>query len=83
MAIRTFTGTGAVQAMGGNGVSAVLTNAGGGGGGGGGTISIVTENDTTTTSLTFSVNGGAAGGGQGTGVSGNAGSVGRIYKLRS
>ena len=79
---RSLTGTGVIRAKGGNGGQPAGGNRGGGGGGGGGCISTVTENDVTMTSLTFDVSGGTGNSGSGTGVSGNNGSAGRIFRVR-
>jgi hypothetical protein len=78
---RSLTGTGTISAKGGNGGTPAAGNRGGGGGGGGGIIVTLTENDTTLTSLTFNVSGGLGGSGTGTGVTGNVGSNGRIYRV--
>lgn len=83
IAARTLTGSGTLRANGGNGFSAPGANGGGGGGGGGGVIVTISQNDVTATSLVFQVNGGNPGTGNGTGLSGSAGSNGRTYKLRS
>jgi hypothetical protein len=80
---RNIFGTGIIRANGGNGADAVGANAGGGGAGGGGAIAVISENDIDSTSLTLQVNAGVNGTGNGTGANGNAGTVGRIYKLRS
>lgn len=80
---RSLTGSGLICACGGNGASAPGVNGGGGGAGGGGVIITITENDVTATGLTLSVAPGTVGSGNGTGLSGNAGTVGRIYRLRT
>lgn len=83
VSFKTITGSGTISAIGGTGGNAVGANAGGGGGGGGGAVVLISDNDTTATSLTVSVAGGSGGGGAGTGLSGAAGSAGRIYRIRA
>ena len=81
---KSVTGSGAINAKGGNGFSPITGgNKGGGGGGGGGIIAIISENDVTATSLTLSVAGGLGASGTGTGASGANGSNGRIYLIRA
>jgi hypothetical protein len=79
---RSVTGTGLFRANGGAGGTPAGGNRGGGAGGGGGVIAFVTENDTTMESFTVTVSGGVGSSGTGTGVVGNNGSVGRIYRVR-
>lgn len=83
IAAKTLTGAGTIRANGGIGGNAPIANGGGGGGGGGGAVVFITDNDTTATSLVIQVNGGLGGGGAGNGVTGSAGSVGRIYRVRT
>lgn len=79
---RTIFGTGAFHVHGGNGGTPVAGNRGGGAGGGGGVLVLVSENDTTATSLTVSSGGGLGSSGTGSGVVGNNGSPGRVYRVR-
>lgn len=78
-----ITGTGQINAKGGNGFTPITGgNKGGGGGAGGGIIVCISENDVTTTSLALSVSGGLGAPGVGTGANGVNGTVGRIYLVR-
>lgn len=82
VAVPTMTGTGAIQARGGNGGTAVASdNAGGGGGGGGGMVVLIYSTGANT--QTIDANGGTGGGGSSgdaTGSGGNGGS-GYVYKV--
>lgn len=81
---RSITGTGQINARGGNGYTPITGgNKGGGGGGGGGVICTISENLISATSLTLSVSGGLGVSGTGTGASGSNGSTGRIYNVRA
>ena len=81
---KSVTGTGAINAKGGNGFSPITGgNKGGGGGAGGGVIVIISENDVSLSGLTLSVAGGLGASGTGTGASGANGSNGRIYLVRA
>lgn len=79
----SITGTGQINAKGGNGFTPITGgNKGGGGGGGGGIIACISENDVTATSLVLSVAGGFGASGVGTGATGQNGTIGRIYYVR-
>ncbi len=74
----TITGTGSIEAIGGDGAPGQVVNGGGGGGGGGGVAIIVTD---TATAISTDMSGGAGGAGIGTGVAGTAGSTGTVVKI--
>lgn len=75
-----ITGSGTWRAKGGNGGTPSTGNRGGGAGGGAGVVCFVSENDTS--GLATDVTGGIGSSGTGTGVTGNNGSVGRVYRVR-
>jgi len=78
-----LTGTGQIKAVGGAGFTPITGgNKGGGGGGGGGIINLISENNVAATSLVMNVSGGAGASGVGTGVTGQNGTIGRIYYVR-
>ncbi len=83
IAARTLTGSGTITARGGAGAAAPGVNGGGGGGGGGGVIVTITANDVSLTPLIITVAGGTPGTGNGTGVAGASGGVGRSYLGRA
>lgn len=79
----SITGTGKIKAVGGAGYTPITGgNKGGGGGGGGGIVALISENNIAATSLTINVSGGAGASGVGTGVTGQNGTIGRIYYVR-
>jgi hypothetical protein len=84
---RTFAGTGAIQARGGNGGNATIGNTGGGGGGGGGVVIVISNSVTlglpnnSISGQTIDANGGAAGASHGTGTAAQAGTAGTVVLI--
>lgn len=78
---KTATGSGAIEAKGGNGFTATTGNCGGGGGGGGGAIVYVSQTPLSSTSITTSVAAGTKGNGVGTGTNGSDGTAGRVIEV--
>ena len=78
----SITGSGNLNANGGDGADGVAGHAAGGGGGGGGVIVTVSINDFTATSITTSVVGGTGGSGSGSGQNGVNGTAGRTFHNR-
>ncbi len=78
---KTITGSGSIEAKGGNGAAGTGGNAGGGGAGGGGFVVVISDSDIS--SLTINVGGGTGGSGAGSGSAGGNGSVGFISRIRN
>ena len=78
---KTITGSGSIEAKGGNGAAGTGGNAGGGGAGGGGFVVVISDSDIS--SLTINVDGGIGGSGAGSGSAGGNGSVGFISRIRN
>jgi hypothetical protein len=80
---RVITGTGSIQARGGDGNTRVTGNVGGGGGGGGGVVIVVSSSVSAgaITGQTIDANGGARGTGVGTGSNGVVGSSGTVILI--
>jgi hypothetical protein len=75
---KTITGTGAINAIGGNGGNATIGNCGGGGAGSGGVIIIHTLMNPTSFTISANVNGGTPGTGIGSGGTGSMSAAGII-----
>jgi hypothetical protein len=75
---KTISGSGAIEAKGGNGRTPTVGNCGGGGGGGGGGIFLVYNSKT---GITTDVSGGVKGNGVGTGANGSDGSTGVVIEF--
>ena len=82
IAAKSLSGSGSIQALGGNGNDSPTVDTGSGGGGGGGALIIITGNDATAVGMTYAVTGGVAGTPNG-GTSGDAGSDGNIFYVRN
>lgn len=77
---KIITGTGTIQAKGGDGGDGDILGCGGGGAAGGGLIILVTSEAIPNT-ITLDVSGGVGGAGTGIGVDGSDGSPGNIYQI--